>query len=83
MEGENKAKNIVLVGLVCDENLGDRAISGSSMKLIKTILLENGRSAELRVIDLYGRTENRQKTQAYSLVIKILNKVKRLSKIYL
>ena len=52
-------KNIVLVGLAFDENLGDPMIYHCTKSMIKEVMREQDCSCELRKLDLYGRKKNR------------------------
>ena len=49
------ADNIVLIGLVYDDNLGDQAIAFSSKNIIEEYLYKKGIKADLRLLDLQGR----------------------------
>ena len=52
---EEQRKNIILVGLIFDSNLGDPAIYQATKVMVESILLRNKRDYEIKSIDLYGR----------------------------
>ena len=47
--------NIVLIGLIYDENLGDQAIALSTKQMVKKSLIQNHLKWEIRFLDIYGR----------------------------
>lgn len=63
-------KNILLVGLIYDSNLGDQAIYFSTKNMVEEVV---GTDFEIRMIDLYGRTKQ-QKPQN-KIIKKIRNKI--------
>lgn len=51
-------KNIVLAGLLYDENLGDQAIYYCTKAMVDELLQEKEVHYEIRSLDLYGRKQN-------------------------
>ncbi len=52
---EGQRKNIILVGLIFDSNLGDPAIYQATKVMVESTLLRNKQDYEIKSIDLYGR----------------------------
>lgn len=71
--------NIVLVGLVYDQNLGDRAIFESTLNMIEEIQEDINVKFEIKVLDLYGRTKS-GKSYEYDILKKILRKAYQIRK---
>lgn len=65
--------NIVLIGLIYDENLGDNAIYNSTVSIIEPLI---NSKIELRAIDLYGRVKIDDSTLKNSVVLKLYQKIR-------
>ena len=55
--GGEQQKNLILVGLIFDANLGDQAIYQSARAMINSVLNRNNFDYEIKTIDLYGRNK--------------------------
>lgn len=70
-------ENIVLIGLIYDENLGDQAIAFSTKQMVKNSLRRNQLSWKIRFLDIYGRTSV-SKSNKLGLKTKMIDIVKKI-----
>lgn len=68
-------KNIVLVGLIYDSNLGDQVIFQSTKAMVELVLKKRHQRFEIRFIDLYGRKSSENQRTKEGFITRLSNRI--------